>query len=107
MRAGNLCNRVIIQQTTESRDSSTGSVINTWGTFATVWAAVEPISGREYFSSQQVNSEITARIRIRYLPGVTSKMRISYDSRLFDIQSVIDIDEQHRELHFMCKEVPR
>ncbi len=31
-------------------------------------------------------------------------MRVNYGGKLFDIYSVIDSKEQHRELQLMCKE---
>jgi len=75
-----------------------------WNDVATVWAAVEPLRGREYFAAQQVNAETTTRIRIRYRAGVTSAMRGRYGSRTYDIVSVIDVDERHVELQLMCTE---
>ena len=103
MRGGRLRHRVIIQTPTEVNDSR-GQAIKTWATFATVYAAVEPISGREYFDAAQINAEITTKIIIRSLPGVTQKMRVSYDSRLYNIQSIININERDREMHLFCSE---
>ncbi len=103
MRAGRLNQKITIEQVTESRTGS-GAVQETWNAFATVWASVEPLNGREYFQAQQETATVTTRIRIRYLAGVTPKMRVNYDNRIFDIESVIDVNERHRELVLMCKE---
>jgi len=103
MRAGNLRHRVIIQHLVETLDEYKTPTI-TWQDYATVWASVEPIRGREYIELQNTNSELTVRIRIRYLPGVTNDMRVLYGSRVFNIQSVIDINERHREMELMCIE---
>ena len=103
MRAGRLNKKITIQQTTETQ-SSIGEVINTWATFAIVWAAIEPLLGREYFESQQVNAEETIRFRIRYVAGITPKMRISWHSRLFDIRSIINVRERNQELLLMAVE---
>jgi len=75
-----------------------------WKHIATVRASVEPLQGREYFSGPFQMSENITRIRIRYIEGITNKMRIKYGKRLFDIYSVIDSMESHRELQLMCKE---
>lgn len=108
MRAGELRHRVTIQylppEDQRARDPF-GSVIEEWIDYATVWAAVEPLSGREYFSAQQMNAEVTTNIRIRYLSGVTPSMRVKWGERLYNIQSVINVRERNRELHLMCKEV--
>ncbi|MDY4478583.1 MAG: phage head closure protein [[Pasteurella] aerogenes] len=75
-----------------------------WEDVITTHASVEPIQGREYFSGPFQMGENIIRIRIRYLPGITRKMRVKYGERLLDIYSVIDSKESHRELQLMCKE---
>lgn len=104
MRSGPLRHRITIEQATESRDSS-GGVISTWGTYATVWASVSPLIGREYIAAKTVSASVTHKIRMRYLAGMTPKMRIAWDSRLFDIESILDVDERHAELVIMATEV--
>lgn len=102
--AGRLHHRVTIQEHVTGQDEF-GQPIDTWADVATVWAAVEPLRGREYFAAQQVNAEVTARIRTRYRKGVRPSMRVLYDGRLYDILSVIDPEERHQELQLMCREV--
>lgn len=104
MNPGNLNKRITLQQQTEEQDAS-GQLLDNWADIATVWAAIEPLSGREFFAAQQVNSEVTTKIRIRYRDGIKAYMRIKYGERIFDIQSVIDPKEQHKELVLMCREV--
>lgn len=104
MRPGQLRHRVTIQAKTITRGTD-GSVIESWADTATVWAAVEPLTGREYWAAQQINAERTVKFRIRYRSGITPQMRISYSSRTFDIKSVINVEEQNRELLLMCEEV--
>lgn len=104
MNPGELRHRITIQQPTEIKDQYKRPVTG-WADFAMVWAAVEPLRGREYLLAQNTNTELTVRVRIRYLKGVTPGMRVLYGGRVFDIQSVIDVDERHREMHLMCAEV--
>jgi SPP1 family predicted phage head-tail adaptor len=103
VKIGKLRHRITIEQVTETQDID-GSVIETWTTFATAQASIEPVSGREYFAAQSTQAEVTHRIRLRYLSGVTPKMRVNYNSRIFDILSVININERNRELQLMCRE---
>ncbi len=100
MRAGRMREQIVIQSVSEAR-TSTGAIDPTWSTFATVRCAVKPLVGREYFAAQAVNTANQVEFRIRYLSGVTTKMRISHDSKIYDIQSVIDIRDIHRELVLM------
>ena len=105
MRAGELRHRVTIQrQLVPGKDDLNADIIE-WADIATVWAAVEPLTGREYFAAQQVNAEITVRVRIRYLAGVNSSMRVKFGARYFYIEAPpININERNRELVLMCKE---
>lgn len=104
MRAGRLRHKLIIQQATETQ-GTTGELAVSWGIFATVWGAVEPLRGREFFAAQELQAEVTTRIRMRYLAGVTPKMRVLYGETIFLINAVIDPEMRHRELQLMCVEV--
>lgn len=103
MRAGNLRHPVVIQENTPTR-SSTGANVDAWATFASVRARIEPMRGREYVGSEQLTDETTHKFTIRYCAGVAPKMRISWDGRLFDIQSVINHEERNREMFLMAVE---
>lgn len=103
MRAGKLRHQITILQVSESRTGS-GGVSESWSTYATVWASIEPLNGREYLASQQRQSSETHKVRIRYLFGITTKMRVLWGSRTFDIQAVLDTDENGRETVLMCVE---
>ena len=103
MRAGQLRHQVIIQTPTETNDAQ-GQPVKSWGTFATVHANVLPVRGREFFDAQQINAETTTKFVIRYLAGITQKMRISYDSKFYNIQSIINVGERDRMIELMCSE---
>lgn len=105
MRAGELRHRITIQEFVEQVDEYGTPIGSGWQDVATVWAAVEPIQGREYILLQNTQSELTTRVRIRYRPGIKPAMRVVYGTRIFDIQAVIDFEERHVELQLMCKEV--
>lgn len=104
MEAGKLRHRVTIQSKSATQNSY-GEEVITWSTLATVWAAVEPLSGREWLEGRQVTAEVTTRIRIRRRGDVTPEMRVVYGSKTYDIMAVIEIEEQRREEHLMCQEI--
>lgn len=94
-----------IERATTAVDAA-GQPVETWATWAaSVWAAIEPLNGREFFAARQFASEVTHRIRINYRAGVSAKMRYVYGSRYFRIEAVIDPSERHEQLHLMCTEV--
>lgn len=53
-----------------------GEFIKEWQEVATVWASIEPLSAREFMQSAAMQSQITARIVIRYREGLHAAMRI-------------------------------
>lgn len=98
--------RITIQQQTDARDES-GQPLDNWIDVATdIFASIEPISGKEFFAAQQVNSEATARIWINYRTGILPKMRVVYGTRKFEIIGPpIDFEDRHIELQLICKEL--
>ena len=64
----------------------------------TIWASVAPVRGLERYELQKLREEITYRIYIRYLDGIRADMYIRCEGRLYEIQSVIDVDLEHKML---------
>lgn len=97
-------NRITIEEFTPSRGSD-GSVSKTWSTYATVWAEKKHKTSREFFSAQRINSEITELFTIRYKSGITTKMRVSFNSKYYNIVGADDPDGKRREMQLLCKVV--
>jgi len=76
----------------------------------TVWAAIEPLRGREYFAAMAEQADVTTRIRIRYREDIDRTMIVRYkepgdpEFREFEILHVIHPEYRRRELQLMCKE---
>lgn len=100
---GKYRHRVTIEQQVESRDAM-GGVVVSWVPFAlNVPAEVLTGPGRELIAADQQQADIAARINLRYMPGVTAKMRIVWDGRLFNIEGEPDLDPTgRRELRCKC-----
>ena len=98
-RAGLLDRRITIETPTFTPDSF-GEGVASWATYATVFAQYEAIKGREQIEAQGVEGELEARFRIRYAASVTptTKMRISYDSKTYGIESVSESGQGRRRL---------
>lgn len=70
----------------------------------TVWASVEPKSGREYIEAEKEHPELTYIITTRYMEGITPDMYIQYRDRLFNIRSIRNIRESNEMLEMSCTE---
>jgi len=75
-----------------------------WETFTEFFASVEPLRGREFWDSQQVQAEVTHTIRTYYVPGVTPQMRAKVGERVFEIQVVRNLKEENRVLEILATE---
>lgn len=104
MRAGDLRQRITIQDKSAARDSF-GQEEITWVEFDVVWAEVEPLTGREFLDAKMVTAEVTTRIKIRHLDGVSPEMRVVFGAKIYDVLSVLHIKEREREDHLMCREI--
>jgi len=103
MKIGDLKHRITFQDSMKTPDGYKGST-ESWTNFVTVWASVEPLSGREYFFSHQVKAEVTHRVKIRYRDDITVKMRIKFGARVLAVESILDIKERHEVLEIFCRE---
>lgn len=104
MQAGRLNRRITLQKQSSVRDTTGQSKI-TWTDIATVWAAILPLRGREFFEAERLNSEISVRILIRYRPDVSSTWRVKYGARMFDVREIINPEDSRVELQLMCREL--
>ena len=109
MRSPALKQKVYVQTETTANELA-GGTINQWTTVETQDADITPLRGREYEAAQQVQSGITHKIRTRMLRATnapaTTAMRLvtKFDSRVFHVQSVLNIGERNRWLEWMCEE---
>lgn len=103
MHSGALRHALVIQRATEAINE-VGEAVKSWATFASVWGAIEPQAVREYNRGQQVTGEVTHKITIRYLEGITQKDRVTCGARTFHIVGISDKDERHAEMALLVKE---
>jgi len=101
--AGSLTNRIVIEQATETRNA-VGEVSLSWSTFATVWADVSALSGREAERYGQIVGFTGHKVTIRALAGVKPAMRILYaGSRTLEIGAINEY-ERIRYMELICTE---
>lgn len=98
MKLGKMRHIISIEQKAKATDIY-GGEIDSWTTFAAVWASIEPLMGREVIAAQAAQSEISVRFRTRYLAGVNSTMRIVYKGQNYEIKAPpINVNNEDREL---------
>jgi len=103
MRAGKLRFLVSLQSATAVEDDY-GEDVTTFTEYASVYADIIPLSGKEFFAAQQVNSEITIKVIIRYRDDVKASHRVVYNNQVFEIAAPpINVRMRNRDLQLLCK----
>ncbi|MFA4994219.1 MAG: phage head closure protein [Bdellovibrionales bacterium] len=100
MAIGTLRKKVSIQTESKTPDNAGGYTL-AWTTLATVWANITPISGKEVFAAGHLEGRATHKVTIRWRGDIalTPDMRLSYNSRAFNIRAVLNKGEENK--HFL------
>ena len=99
MRAGSMNERITIQARGDVQDAN-GEMVPGWTDFATLWASVVDISGREYVSANSNANSVQTKITIRYMEGVLPAMRVVHGANHYNIESVLG--QTRISLTLMC-----
>jgi len=99
---GRLRERVTIQQATESRNSL-GETVQSWETYAERWASVDGLSSREVLLQGQQKTEVSHRVRMRYVDGMAGTMRLLWRGRVLEISSLLEHNNRS-EHELLCTE---
>jgi SPP1 family predicted phage head-tail adaptor len=98
-----LRHRLTLEQLSRVADEG-GGFTESWVTVATLSADLRPISGDERFEADRLAGSITHEVVLRYRAGVVPAMRFRNGARIFEILSVIDVEERRRWLICRCEE---
>ncbi|MFL6051586.1 MAG: phage head closure protein [Actinoallomurus sp.] len=92
MKAGQLRRRIRLERPQTVADDF-GAPVKSWALVAEVAAAIDSISGREFFSADRELADATWRLTVRALPGVTPEpdwRATDIDSgQIFDVRAVL------------------
>lgn len=93
---GELRERLTVQVASEVTNSL-GETVLTWSDSTQCWASVQGVSSREALINGRQDTSATHRVRLRYLPGLSSSMRFSWRSRTLEIISLVE--QYNRTVH--------
>lgn len=112
MEAGGLRHRITIQAKPDDAGTDAfGAQLDDWADrYVAVPARIRPLTGRELIAAAQVVDGATTEIQIRYLPGITGKLRVKHPAtccgnaadEIYDVLFAQDVEQRHRELLLLC-----
>ncbi|MBK7337836.1 MAG: head-tail adaptor protein [Saprospirales bacterium] len=103
---GKLDRRIIFQAVTETKDAA-GGVSRSWATHLTRWANLKYTrAAGESMESGKKTSIYQAIFTIRrdaQTAALTTKHRISYDSKFWDIRSISEKADEYRKMYLVVE----
>jgi SPP1 family predicted phage head-tail adaptor len=96
--------RIRIEQSVSVADGQGGHTV-TWVQRALVWAHERPLTGTEALRAAQVTAVLSSVWEIWFREDISVTDRISFKSRIVEIEAVVDPTDTRDELHLFCSEV--
>lgn len=104
---GLMRHRVAIANPTRTPDGD-GGYVDTWVAAdpSPVWAKIEPASASaiERLVGNTIEAPISHLVTIRWHAGVTTRSRLTYDGRYFNVRGMQNFQERDRWLVLACEE---
>ena|SRR5690242_19897475 len=108
VRSGGYRHRISIQRSNEIPDGRGGFTTQIVTVCSRIAALVEPLAGLALVRAQQIDPRNTYAVTMRYQNDISARQTLIYHARggdkTFEITSVNDDEEMHRELNLLCKE---
>jgi head-tail adaptor len=106
---GELRHVVTLEQPGDPVPDGLGGYTETWAPLdpATWYCRITPAGTRDMerlVSAGVVQTTAAHLVAGDFHPGITTETRLSFEGRLFQVQSVRDIDERHVALELVCTE---
>lgn len=105
MAAGKLDRRIVFERATKVANAL-NEPVETWATYATVWASRKDISDGEKLAGGQVGASLSSRFVIRSnatTKAITPSDRVSYDGATWSIFGIKETAEgRNRFLELTC-----
>jgi SPP1 family predicted phage head-tail adaptor len=96
---------ITIQKRSDSPDQY-GQPNTSWVEVTTAWASITAVTSRETYQAQQLNSQVTHSIVMRYQPvSITAGMQVKYGTKTFDVQAVDNVEQRNAILKLLVLEL--
>ncbi|ETF00684.1 head-tail adaptor protein [Advenella kashmirensis W13003] len=89
--AHKLIHRVVLQRYDRAAgtlDPETGDRSGEWKDMAVLYANVTPLSSREFLQAGATQSEVTARITVRYREDIRASDRIVFRGKIYNLHGI-------------------
>lgn len=84
LAAGRLRHRIRLERPVQTQDQVSGDIVTTWQLVREVWAAIEPLSVREFIQASATQSAIAGRIVARAAPDLSPTWRVVHNGQVMN-----------------------
>lgn len=103
MRVEELNKRVILQRLAETKNAlneSVGGWVNVLPGSGKMWAAINPMTARQFVEAGATQNTVVTKISIRKRAGIEAAMRVLHGDVIYDITGVLERRDSFMDL--MC-----
>jgi len=105
INAGEMRHRITIQANNPTPDPA-NQMIDNWSNWLCRWAKIESSEGSQLVQAEQLRNDCTHVITLRYLATLSPRIhQIVFQSRVFNLLSVVNFEERNILSVCQCKEV--
>ena len=101
---GKLRHQVVIQDPVYAKTAS-GADEPTWTDALSAKAFFNSPRAKKYFLADRENVEKLFPVEMWYQAGIDETKRLLFDGRAFEIMTAVDVEERHRVLYLLVREL--
>lgn len=105
MNPGKLNRKITLQSVVQGGKDADGYPLEPTIKEVRLSAMVKPVSAREYHAAKASQTENVTRFIIRYKKDIDDSMKVIYNGRKFEIESIINDDDQNITLTIIGREI--
>lgn len=68
------------------------------GEFTKAWADIKTMKGNEFYSAKAIARVGISRFIIRYIPDIKQDMKVEFNGKTYNLESIENDDEQNRTI---------
>ena len=100
---GKMRYRVKVERATNTRDAG-GGLSQDFNPVTTIYANIKPKNANSVYRQGMLQEKVTHEITIRYMKNIDTNSKITFGTRSFAVNGIINVDERDRFLTLLCEE---
>tara|TARA_R110002153_G_scaffold9742_1_gene39747 strand:+ start:419 stop:748 length:330 start_codon:yes stop_codon:yes gene_type:complete len=100
---GKMRYKVKVETATNTRDAG-GGLSQVFNPVTYIYANIMPRSANSAYRQGILQEKVTHEVTIRYMKNIDTNSKITYGTRSFAVNGIVNVDERNRFLTLLCEE---